>query len=120
MTEPTDGAATGLGASSDRIIRPAGHYHEVGGTVQHHARNARRHGQRIDLIIALPAIFRGIQLDPLTPGNVSYLLWMLMGYLVVSAVLRGDAGAPGRHLRAGPDVQRGLRDLRSRRAGTAV
>jgi MFS family permease len=37
--------------------------------------------------ISLPAIFRGIQLDPLRPGNVSYLLWMLMGYLVVSAVL---------------------------------
>ena len=39
------------------------------------------------VIISLPAIFRGIQLDPLKPGNVSYLLWMLMGYLVVSAVL---------------------------------
>jgi MFS family permease len=39
------------------------------------------------VIISLPAIFRGIQLDPLRPGNVSYLLWMLMGYLVVSAVL---------------------------------
>jgi MFS family permease len=39
------------------------------------------------VIISLPAIFRGIHLDPLRPGNVSYLLWMLMGYLVVSAVL---------------------------------
>jgi MFS family permease len=39
------------------------------------------------VIISLPAIFRGISLDPLRPGNVSYLLWMLMGYLVVSAVL---------------------------------
>ena len=39
------------------------------------------------VIIALPAIFRGIHLNPLQPGNVSYLLWMLMGYLVVSAVL---------------------------------
>ena len=39
------------------------------------------------VIISLPAIFRGIHLDPLKPGNVSYLLWMLMGYLVVSAVL---------------------------------
>jgi MFS family permease len=39
------------------------------------------------LIISLPALFRGIGLDPLRPGNVSYLLWMLMGYLVVSAVL---------------------------------
>jgi MFS family permease len=39
------------------------------------------------VIISLPAIFRGIGLDLLRPGNVSYLLWMLMGYLVVSAVL---------------------------------
>jgi MFS family permease len=39
------------------------------------------------VIIALPAIFRGIKLDPLQPSNISYLLWMLMGYLVVSAVL---------------------------------
>jgi MFS family permease len=39
------------------------------------------------VLISLPAIFRGIGLNPLAPGNVSYLLWMLMGYLVVSAVL---------------------------------
>jgi MFS family permease len=47
------------------------------------------------VIIALPAIFRGIRLDPLTPGNVSYLLWMLMGYLVVSAVLVVTLGRLG-------------------------
>src|SRR6201993_2394557 len=39
------------------------------------------------VLISLPAIFRGIGLNPLSPGNVSYLLWMLMGYLVVTAVL---------------------------------
>jgi MFS family permease len=39
------------------------------------------------VIISLPAIFNGIHLDPLAPGNVSYLLWMLMGFLLVSAVL---------------------------------
>src|SRR5262245_18889557 len=39
------------------------------------------------VLISLPAIFRGIHLDPLQPSNVSYLLWMLMGYLVVTAVL---------------------------------
>jgi MFS family permease len=39
------------------------------------------------VIIALPAIFRGIHLDPLAPGNVGYLLWMIMGYLLVQAVL---------------------------------
>jgi MFS family permease len=38
-------------------------------------------------LIALPDIFRGIRLDPLAPGNVGYLLWMLMGFLVVTAVL---------------------------------
>jgi MFS family permease len=47
------------------------------------------------VIIALPAIFRGIKLDPLTPGNVSYLLWMLMGYLLVSAVLVVTLGRLG-------------------------
>ncbi|MHB8467017.1 MAG: MFS transporter [Acidimicrobiales bacterium] len=39
------------------------------------------------VLISLPAIFNGIRLDPLAPANVSYLLWMLMGYLVVTAVL---------------------------------
>ena len=39
------------------------------------------------LLISLPAIFDGLGLDPLAPSNISYLLWMLMGYLLVSAVL---------------------------------
>ena len=39
------------------------------------------------VIISLPAIFTGIHLNPLEPGNVSYLLWMLMGYMLVTAVL---------------------------------
>ncbi len=39
------------------------------------------------VLISLPAIFRGIGLNPLQPANVGYLLWMLMGYLVVTAVL---------------------------------
>jgi MFS family permease len=39
------------------------------------------------VLISLPAIFRGIHLDPLVPSNIGYLLWMLMGYLVVTAVL---------------------------------
>ncbi len=38
------------------------------------------------VIISMPAIFRGIHLDPLAPGNVSYLLWMIIGYLLVMAV----------------------------------
>jgi EmrB/QacA subfamily drug resistance transporter len=39
------------------------------------------------VIISLPAIFTGVKLNPLQPGNVSYLLWMLMGYMLVTAVL---------------------------------
>jgi MFS family permease len=47
------------------------------------------------VIISLPAIFRGIHLDPLAPGNVSYLLWLLMGYLLVAAVLVVSLGRLG-------------------------
>src|SRR6201990_2806697 len=47
------------------------------------------------VIIALPAIFRGIQLDPLAPGNISYLLWMIMGYRLVQAVLVVTLGRLG-------------------------
>jgi MFS family permease len=47
------------------------------------------------VIIALPAIFRGIHLDPLAPGNIAYLLWMVLGYLLVSAVLVVSLGRLG-------------------------
>jgi MFS family permease len=47
------------------------------------------------VIIALPAIFRGIHLDPLVPSNTSYLLWMLLGSMVVSAVLVVSLGRVG-------------------------
>jgi MFS family permease len=47
------------------------------------------------VIISLPAIFRGIGLNPLEPGNVSYLLWMIMGFLLVSAVLVVSVGRLG-------------------------
>ena len=47
------------------------------------------------VIIALPAIFGGIHLDPLAPGNVGYLLWMLMGYRLVQAVLVVTLGRLG-------------------------
>ncbi len=39
------------------------------------------------LLISLPAIFRGIKIDPLSPGNSGFLLWILMGYMVVTATL---------------------------------
>jgi MFS family permease len=47
------------------------------------------------VIIALPAIFRGIHLNPLAPGNVFYLLWMIMGYRLVQAVLVVTVGRLG-------------------------
>jgi MFS family permease len=47
------------------------------------------------VIIAMPAIFRGIGLDPLAPANVTYLLWMIMGYLLVTAVLVVTLGRLG-------------------------
>ena len=47
------------------------------------------------VLISLPDIFRGIQLDPLTPGNTGYMLWMLMGFMVVLAVLVVSLGRVG-------------------------
>jgi MFS family permease len=47
------------------------------------------------VIIALPAIFRGLGINPLTPSNISYLLWMLLGYMLVSAVLVVTLGRLG-------------------------
>ena len=47
------------------------------------------------VIIAMPAIFRGIGLNPLSPGNISYLLWMIIGYLLVQAVLVVTLGRLG-------------------------
>ncbi len=47
------------------------------------------------VLISLPAIFNGIRLDPLEPGNISYLLWMLMGYMLVTAVLVVTLGRLG-------------------------
>jgi EmrB/QacA subfamily drug resistance transporter len=38
------------------------------------------------LIIALPVIFRGIHINPLDASSFSYLLWILLGYMLVSAI----------------------------------
>jgi MFS family permease len=46
-------------------------------------------------LIAMPDIFRGIHLDPLGPGNSFYLLWMLLGFLIVSSVLVVNFGRLG-------------------------
>ncbi|HVV91573.1 MAG TPA: MFS transporter [Solirubrobacterales bacterium] len=47
------------------------------------------------LLIALPDIFRGIGIDPLEPQNTNYLLWMILGFLVVTAVLVVSLGRAG-------------------------
>ncbi|MHB2027811.1 MAG: MFS transporter, partial [Acidimicrobiales bacterium] len=47
------------------------------------------------VLIALPNIFRGIKLNPLLPGNTSYFLWMLMGYMLITAVLVVSFGRLG-------------------------
>jgi MFS family permease len=47
------------------------------------------------VIISMPAIFRGIHLNPLAPGNISYLLWMIMGYMLVTATLVVTLGRLG-------------------------
>src|SRR4029077_18387831 len=47
------------------------------------------------VLIALPDIFRGIRIDPLAPGNTSYLLWLILGFLVVMAVLMVSLGRLG-------------------------
>jgi MFS family permease len=47
------------------------------------------------VLIALPDIFHGIGLNPLSPGNTSYLLWMFMGFMVVTAVLVVSFGRLG-------------------------
>ncbi len=39
------------------------------------------------VLISLPAIFNGIHVNPLAPGETNYFLWMLLGYMVVTATL---------------------------------
>ena len=47
------------------------------------------------ILIAMPDIFRGIHLDPLVPANSFYLLWMILGFLVVTSVLIVSLGRLG-------------------------
>jgi MFS family permease len=46
-------------------------------------------------LIAMPDIFRGIHLDPLVPSNSFYLLWMILGYMIVGSVLIVSLGRLG-------------------------
>jgi MFS family permease len=47
------------------------------------------------ILISMPAIFRGIHLDPLDPGNSFFLLWMLLGYAAVGSILLVSLGRLG-------------------------
>src|ERR1700759_855662 len=46
-------------------------------------------------LIALPDIFRGIGIDPIDPGNSFFLLWMMLGFSVITAVLTTTFGRLG-------------------------
>jgi MFS family permease len=47
------------------------------------------------VIVAMPDVFRGVHLNPLGAGNSFYLLWMIVGYLVVTSVLVVSFGRLG-------------------------
>ena len=47
------------------------------------------------MLIALPAIFRGIHIDPLQAGNSFYLLWMIFSFMIVTSVLVVGLGRLG-------------------------
>jgi hypothetical protein len=47
------------------------------------------------LLISLPDIFKGIGINPLLPSNTNYLLWLILGFLVVTAVLVVSLGRLG-------------------------
>jgi EmrB/QacA subfamily drug resistance transporter len=47
------------------------------------------------LLISLPALFRGIDLNPLVSSNTSYFLWVFLGFMLVTAVLVVSLGRVG-------------------------
>jgi MFS family permease len=47
------------------------------------------------LLISLPDLFRGLNMNPLIPSNTSYFLWVFMGFLLVTAVLVVSLGRVG-------------------------
>ncbi|HWD95168.1 MAG TPA: MFS transporter [Acidimicrobiales bacterium] len=47
------------------------------------------------VLIALPDIFKGININPLEPGNTFYLLWMILGFMIVTSVLVVSLGRLG-------------------------
>src|SRR5258708_39052913 len=59
------------------------------------------------ILIALPDIFRGIGVNPLLPGNTSLLLWLIIGYLLVTAGAWGVFPPAGWSVRRGGVLQSG-------------
>src|SRR5579872_4009871 len=47
------------------------------------------------VLIGLPAIFRGVRIDPLAPANTKYMLWMILGFTIVTAVFVVSLGRLG-------------------------
>jgi MFS family permease len=96
--------ATGRSARAASRLRPGSHEpgpHEPGPHYKWIALSNTTLGVLMVMInqsivlIALPNIFDGIRLNPLEPGNTSYLLWMMMGFMVVTAVLVVSFGRLG-------------------------
>src|SRR5271169_5365588 len=68
---------------------------QVGRLVQHHAGHDDDHDRRVDRDHRAAGDLPGIGLDPFAAGNVSYLLWLIMGYLLVQVVLVVSLGRLG-------------------------
>jgi MFS family permease len=93
MTDTTVDAAMGPGGSSNEVVDP---YKGKWSTLSNTTLGMLMASIDMSIVlISLPDIFRGIHLDPLTPGNTSYFLWLLMGYMLVSAVLVVSFGRLG-------------------------
>jgi MFS family permease len=88
MTQTSTGAATGKaeGAGFGRVDKDHPRYKWVALSNTTLGMTMATINASI-VLISLPAIFRGIGLNPLDPANVSYLLWMLLGFLLVTAAL---------------------------------
>ncbi len=74
------------------------------------------------MLIAMPDVFRGIHLDPLRPETSFYLLWMILGYLVVTSVLVVGLGRLGQKTAVSrqipQDVAQGAAHLAYRHLGS--
>jgi hypothetical protein len=81
---------------------------QVGRLLEHDDRDAARDDQLVDHPHRAADIFRRIHLNPLAPENTNYLLWTILGFLIVVAVLVVTRPAR-RRLRPGAHVQPRLR-----------